>query len=182
LEPYIIFGLLTFLAGGIAGFILGLKVGLRKERHTNPKPANPVPGFLFMIGGAIAMISSFSAIAYSIYFLSNSQMTKATVVEIREKKDDDGAISRYPVYEYFISDGQEFTDTASMSAGREFVVGDMIPIRYLATSPQNSRIDYFAYHWSLSIILGIGAMALTFVGLVLNWNYKRKSRMILANL
>ena len=153
------------------------KKGLRVKSEL----PSPIPGILCIVGSFLMVVASVGSSIYSLYFINNSVQTEATVNEIREKKDDEGNISRYPVYSYFDSSGQQFSDTTSMSDGREYKVGDKIPIRYLLKNPHNSRIDLFSHHWFLSIFFGFGTIVLAAVGSVLYWNYKRKTQKQLTN-
>jgi hypothetical protein len=181
MEKYLIFGVIVFFVGGFIGFIIGTQVGLKMGLRVKAEPPSPVPGILCILGSMFLIVASIVSSIYSLYFINNSVQTKATVTEIREQKDDEGNISRYPAYEYFDSSGQQFSDTTSMSDGRKYGVGDKIPIRYLKKIPQESRIDHFSHHWLLSIIFGIAGVALAAVGAGLYWNYKRKIQLPLAN-
>ena len=97
----------------------------------------------------------------------------ATVLEVRETKDSEGHYSYCPVYRYKDTTGIEHQDTTTMSVGRQFAVGDTIPIRYLQNHPTESRIDYFGYHWMLPLASAVGAILALAVSAALRWNHHR---------
>lgn len=140
------------------------------------RPISPIPWILCFIGAGIFLLTAVSSSIYSIYFLSSSIQTTAVVAEIVERKDDEGHVSRTPVYNYEDASGEEFTDRSSTGDGRDFDVGDTIPIRYLKTSPHQSRIDYFAHHWMLPIFMAIFSTLLGGLGFGLRWWRNREQQ------
>lgn len=167
----------TLLAGMAMGFVAGISKGMTLgARFRSDRPISPVPWILCTIGSGIFLLLALSSSVYSIYFLAGSVLSEAKVTEIIEGKDDEGHISRTPVYSYTDTNGGKFTDRTSMSGGREFAVGDTIPIRYLKKSPHQSRIDYFGYHWFLPIFTAVFSIALGGLGFGLRWWREREQR------
>jgi len=160
----------TFLGGIAVGFIIGIAKGITLGANFRTgRPASPIPWILCFIGSGIFLLTAIGSSIYSVYFLSSSVQTKATVIEIVERKDNEGHVKRTPIYTYTDSSGKSFTDRSSSSDGREFKVGDSIPIRYLKSSPHQSRIDYFSYHWILPIFMMIFSILLGGLGFGLRW-------------
>lgn len=114
-------------------------------------------GQVFALVAALCLMVAVGSAAYTIYFLSGSRATTATLVRIVETKNDEDEIVRTPVYRYEV-DGLRYEDRPSGSDGRKFAIGDEIPIRYLQSRPHESRIDYWGYHWALSVIMLIAAI------------------------
>ena len=160
----------TLLGGMAIGFMIGISKGMTLGATLRTgRPVSPMPWILCLIGSGVFLLSAAGASIYSIYFLSGSIQTKAIVTEIVERKDDDGHLRRTPVYAYKDATGKEFNDRSNTGDGREFMVGDTIPIRYLKTSPHESRIDYFSYHWFLPIFMSILSVVLGGLGFGLRW-------------
>lgn len=162
------------LFGGMAmGFMIGIGKGMTLgARFRTGRPVSPIPWILCLIGSGIFLLTSIGSSIYSIYFLASSVQTKATVTEVIESKDNEGYVSRSPVYAYKSAAGQGFSDRSSTGDGRVFRVGDVIPIRYLKESPHQSRIDYFSHHWLLPLSTAVVSIALA--GLGFGWRWWRK--------
>jgi hypothetical protein len=160
----------TLLGGMAIGFMFGLTKGMSLgATFRTGRPVSPIPWILCFIGAGVFLLISVGSSIYSIYFLSSSIQTSAIVTEIVERKDDEGHVSRTPVYTYKDASGEEFTDRSSTGDGREFAVGDTIPIRYLKASPHQSRIDYFSHHWLLPIFMVLFSLVLIALGIGLRW-------------
>jgi Protein of unknown function (DUF3592) len=160
----------TLLGGMAIGFMCGITKGMSLgATFRTRRPVSPIPWILCFIGAGIFLLTAVGSSIYSIYFLSSSIQTKGLVTEIVERKDDEGHISRTPVYTYKDSSGEDFTDRSSTGDGREFEVGDTIPIRYLKTSPHQSRIDYFSHHWLLPLFMAVSSILLGGLGFGLRW-------------
>ncbi|MDR0353917.1 MAG: DUF3592 domain-containing protein [Opitutaceae bacterium] len=150
--------------------MMGITKGMSLGAHfqTN-RPISPIPWILCATGSGISLLVAIGTSIYTLYFLTGSTPATATITEIIERKNDEGNTSYSSVYSYALPDGQKFTDRSSMSDGREYQVGDTIPIRYLVSSPHQSRIDYFAHHWSLPIFMIVVSLGLAAVALGLRW-------------
>lgn len=167
----------TLLGGMALGFIIGITKGLTLgATFRTGRPVSPIPWILCFVGSGIFLLTAVGSSIYSLYFLSNSIQTSATVTEIVERKDKDGHLSRTPVYAYKDASGAGFTDRSSTGDGREFEVGDTIPVRYLKHSPHQSRIDYFSQHWFPSIIMTIFSIILSGLGFGLRWWRNREQQ------
>ena len=176
MNSHIVVAIIALVAGVMIGFMIGVTVGLRTAIRAVRQPPTPIPAVLCFICAAITLLAAIGTSIYSAYFLYASLPTTATIVEVREQKDSEGHFSRFPVYRYADTNGTEHRDTTSTSDGREFAVGDIIPIRYLRSSPGESRIDYFSYHWLLPILLAAVSPVTAAIGGALLWNYKRQKR------
>jgi hypothetical protein len=160
----------TLLGGMAIGFMFGITKGMSLgATFRTGRPVSPIPWILCFIGAGIFLLTAVGSSIYSLYFLSSSIQTNAVVTEIVERKDDEGHVSRTPVYTYKDASGEGFTDRSSTGDGREFDIGDTIPIRYLKTSPHQSRIDYFSHHWLLPIFMAIFLILLAGLGFGLRW-------------
>jgi hypothetical protein len=145
----LIFVGLVFVAGMSVGAVLvfGKKLSAAKARQPSRD------GWRFCVLGAIVcLVISIASTAYTTYFLSASEATTATVIRIEERKDEDNETVRSPVYAYFV-DEIRHVDRPTGSDGRQFSVGDEIPIRYLRDRPHESRIDYWAHHWGVPVFM-----------------------------
>lgn len=159
------------------GFMLGITKGLSLgATFRTGRPVSPMPWILCFVGAGIFLLTAVGSTVYSTYFLANSIQTSAVVTEIIERKDGEGHLSRTPVYAYKDATGEKFTDRSSTSDGREFEVGDTIPIRYLKTSPHQSRIDYFSHHWFLPSFMLIFSLLLSGLGFGLRWWRNREQQ------
>lgn len=167
----------TLLGGMAIGFMLGITKGMTLgATFRTGRPVSPIPWMLCFIGSGVFLLTAVGASIYSIYFLTNSIQTKAIITEIVERKDGEGHLSRTPVYAYKDSSGKEFTDRSATGDGREYQIGDAIPIRYLKSSPHESRIDYFAYHWFLPIFMVISSVVLGGLGFGFRWWRNREQQ------
>ena len=167
----------TLLGGMAIGFMFGITKGMSLgATFRTGRPVSPMPWILCFIGAGIFLLSAVGSSIYSIYFLSSSIQTNAVVTEIVERKDEEGDVSWIPVYTYNDASGEIFTDRSSTGDGREYDVGDTIPIRYLKTSPHQSRIDYFAHHWMLPILMAVFTIILGGLGLGLRWWRNREQQ------
>ena len=167
----------TLLGGMAIGFMFGITKGMSLgATFRTGRPVSPMPWILCFMGAGIFLLAAVGSSIYSIYFLSNSIRTSAVVTEIVERKDGEGHVIRTPVYTYKNASGEDFTDRSSTGDGREFDVGDTVPIRYLETLPHESRIDYFAHHWMLPILMTVFSILLGGVGLGLRWWRKREQQ------
>ena len=174
MNSHIVVAIVALVAGAMIGFMVGVTVGLRTAIKAVRQPATPLPAVLCSICAGVTLLAAIGTSVYSTYFLFGSLPTNATVIDVREQKDSEGHVSRFPVYRYTDASGTEHRDTTSSSDGREFAVGDIIPVRYLRSSPAESRIDYFSYHWLLPIFLAASSVVTAAIGAALYWNYKRK--------
>ncbi len=167
----------TLLGGMAIGFMFGITKGMSLgATFRTGRPVSPIPWILCFIGAGIFFLTAAGSSFYSIYFLSSSIRTNAVVTEIVERKDDEGHVSRTPVYTYKDASGEEFTDRSSTGDRREFNVGDTIPIRYLKTSPHQSRIDYFSHHWLSPILMSVFSILLGGLGFGLRWWREREQQ------
>ncbi len=167
----------TLLGGMAIGFMMGIAKGMTLgARFQTGRPVSPIPWIVCFVGSGIFLLAAVSSSIYSIYFLASSVQAKATITEIIERKDDEGRMSRTPVYSYANATGERFTDRSSTGDGREFEVGDVIPIRYLNHSPHQSRIDYFSHHWILPLCMAAFSIALAGLGFGLRWWRNREQQ------
>jgi hypothetical protein len=167
----------TLLGGMAFGFMSGITKGMSLgASFRTGRPISPIPWILCFIGAGIFMLTAIGSSIYSVYFLSSSIQTNAVVTELVERKDDEGHVSRSPVYSYKDASGQDFTDRSSMGDGRDFDLGDTILIRYLKNSPHQSRIDYFAHHWMLPIFMAVISILLGGLGFGLRWWRNREQQ------
>lgn len=162
--------LATLLGGMALGFMMGIAKGMALgASFRTGRPVSPIPWILCFIGSGIFLLAAVGSTIFSIYFISGSIQTNAVVTDIIERKDDEGHVSRFLVYTYKNVSDVEFTDRSSTGDGREFKVGDTIPIRYLMTSPHHSRVDYFAHYWLLPILMTVFSLLLGGLGFGLRW-------------
>jgi hypothetical protein len=167
----------TLLGGMAIGYMFGLTKGMSLgATFRTGRPVSPIPWIVCFIGAGIFLLATVGSSIYSIYFLTSSIQTSAVVTEIVEQKDSEGRVSRSPVYSYKNASGQDFTDRSSTGDGRDFYVGDTIPIRYLKASPHQSRIDYFGHHWMLPIFLAVFSILLGGLGFGLRWWRNREQQ------
>ena len=168
--PLVIAFVATLLCGIALGYMMGLTKGMTLgASFRTGRPVSPIQWIMCFIGSGIFLLMAVGSSVYSIYFLTSSAESTAVVMEIVEQKDDEGYVSRTPVYAYKDVEGKGYTERSSSSGGREFEVGDVIPIRYLKNSPHQSRIDYFSQHWLLPIIMTVSSMFLVGLGFGLRW-------------
>ena len=167
----------TLLGGMAIGFMFGITKGMSLgASFRTGRPMSPIPWILCFIGAGVFLLTAVGSSIYSIYFLSSSIQTSAVVTEIVERKDDEGHVSRSPVYSYSDASGEMFADRSSTGDGREFAVGDTIPIRYLRNSPHQSRIDYFSHHWLLPIFMAAFSLVVGGLGFGLRWWREREQQ------
>lgn len=160
----------TLLGGMAIGFFIGIAKGMTLGASFQPaRPVSPIPWILCFIGSGVFLLTAVGSSIYSTYFLAGSVQTNATVTGIIESKDNEGHVSRFPVYAYESATGEKYSDRSSVGDGREFEIGDVIPIRYLKASPHQSRMDYFSHHWFLPIITAALSIALGALGFGLRW-------------
>lgn len=160
----------TLFLGIAIGFMAGLAKGMALGSHfRTDRPVSPIPWVLCFIGSGICLLAALGSSAYSIYFLANSTQTNAVVIEIIESKNDEGHVVRTLVYSYSNAKGETFTDRSASGDGRGFALSDAILVRYLKDSPNQSRIDDFAHHWLLPILMVVFSIMLGGLGLGLRW-------------
>jgi hypothetical protein len=167
-------GIVAVLVGLMIGFVIFSAAVLRHALRSAHRPPTPLPAAFSAIGSAVLLFAAIGTGIYSAYFLSASTATSGAITAIHERKDSDGDAVRYPVYQYQDANGAEHRGTTSMSVGREVVVGDVIPVRYLRKSPAQSRIDTFSHHWFVSLFFLVACLIAATVAGVLGWNYKRE--------
>jgi hypothetical protein len=167
----IILGFIATFLGGIAiGFVIGISKGLTLGLHfRSGRPLSPIPWILSFIGAGAFMLVAVGSAIYSGVFLAKSVETQATVREIAEHRNKEGDVSRRPIYIYTDTTGATYTGTSNMGDGSEYTVGDKLRVRYLASSPQESRIDSFSHHWFLPIFMGAISMFLVALGYGFRW-------------
>jgi hypothetical protein len=121
----------TLIFGMAIGFMFGLTKGIVLGSHLYSKrSSSPIAWVLSLILSGILMLSAVGTSIYSIYFITSSVQTQATVTELIEHKDEKGHLSWYPVYSYTAA-GEQFSDRSSIGGGGEYAVGNIITIRYL---------------------------------------------------
>ena len=164
----------ALILGLLIGFIVGVNVGLRTAFRAVRQPASALSAVLCSICAAVALLAAMATSLYSAYFLVGSQSTKATVIDVRDRKDSEGNVSRFPVYRYKDASGAEHRGTSFSSDGTDYVIGDVLPVRYLRNSPADARIDHFSHHWLLPILLaGFSAVAFV-ISAALHRDYKQQ--------
>jgi len=175
---FLVIAFVATLLGGIAiGFMMGITKGMSLGAHFQTgRPVSPVPWILCATGSGICLLVAVGTSIYTLYFLSSSEAAEAKIIEIVERKDDEGHTSYSPVYSYTLPDGENFTDRSSMSDGREYQIGDTVPIRYLKSSPHQTRIDYFSHHWFLPIFMSVFSLGLAAVAAGLRWWREKEQR------
>lgn len=167
----------TLLGGMAIGFMFGIAKGMSLgATFRTGRPISPIPWILCFIGAGIFLLGAVGSSVYSIYFLSSTVQTNAVLTEIVERKNDEGNVSRSLVYAYKDASSQQFTGRSSLGDGRNYDVGDAIPIRYLKSSPHQSRIDYFAHHWLLPILMATFSLLLGGLGYGLRWCRNREQQ------
>jgi hypothetical protein len=172
MSDYLMVGILTFMLGAFAGFMLGHGFGRRAGLREARRPPSPLGGIFCLVGAGAMLLLAIGTTAYSVHFLAASTPTEGVVVEVRESKDKDGDISRSPVYRFHDASGHEFTSSSHLSDGTPYAIGDKLRIRYLASSPGDSRIDSFDNHWFLPLFSAWVAVVMAVVGGILRWHYR----------
>lgn len=168
---------IAFAATLAIGFMIGLAKGMSLDGHFRTgRPVSALPWILCFIGSGVFLLAAIGSSIYSIHFLANSVQTEAMVTEIVERKDDEGRVRRTPVYSYTDASGTTFTDRSATSDGREFAIGDTIPVRYLKISPHQSRIDYFSHHWLLPLLMAMCSVGLGGLGFGLRWWHDKEQQ------
>ena len=168
----------TTLLGGIAiGFMMGLTKGMALgARFRTGMPVSPFPRILCAIGSGVFFLAAMGTSIHSTYFLSNSVTTEAIVTELVESRSAEGNISHRSVYAYSTPDGRNFTDSSATNGGRNYQVGETIPVRYLKGAPNRSRIDGFSHHWLLPILMAAFSIVLCGAAVGLRWGREKEQR------
>lgn len=177
-TTFLVITFITTLLGGMAiGFMMGVTKGMSLGAHCQTgRPVSPMPWILCATGSGICLLVAVGTSIYTLYLLSSSHTAEAKITDIVERKDDEGHTSYSTVYSYALPDGESFTDRSSMSDGRVYQVGDTVPIRYLKSSPHQSRIDYFSHHWFLPIFMIVLSLGLAAVAVGLRWWREKEQR------
>ncbi len=118
------------------------------------------------LGALICLVAAMGTGIYSVVFLLNSAPATATIVDVVVSETDEGEERRSVVYTYEV-EGEQYQDRTSSSYGREFFKGDEIPVRYHLTRRHESRIDYWSYHWGLSVLMLGAAFVFAVFALIL---------------
>ena len=159
-------GLLIFTAA--VSYYSGLTKGVKlKAQIIAHRPPSPFPRFLCLLLSVVLILASIGTLIYSIYFLSNSIKTEATITNLTEHTDEAGETFFLLSYSYSTADGA--THQGSRNSHSPYKVGEKIVIRYLIHSPHKSRPHSFNEHWAASIALCIGAIILAIVSVMLRW-------------
>jgi hypothetical protein len=109
-----------------------------------------------------------------LYFQVNSIKSKAYVIDVKEKKDNDGSIFYYPVYEYTLPNGRKYKKVSSMGTAQNYVIGEILPISYLKEYPYDAHINHFFNNWAFTILMGIISCFFSIIGVFsLLWSKKR---------
>ncbi len=127
-----------------------------------------------MLGSVICLVISIASTAYTCFFLSRSRVATATVIALTERKTEDNETVISPLYQYDVN-GVRYTDRPTGSDGREFSVGDQIPIRYRLDRPHESRIDYWGYHWDIPVFALCAAIVLAAWAAILRIGRRKKA-------
>ncbi|WP_455753857.1 DUF3592 domain-containing protein [Streptomyces griseorubiginosus] len=108
----------------------------------------------------------------SVSFLADAERTKRTVLALEWRDDDTGTPRRsrsrngpaaHPVVEFTSADGTARTFRSSTGSNPpSYDKGDRVEVLYRADSPDDARINGFAYLWLLPLILG--GIGLLFAG------------------
>lgn len=176
-EIFIIIFVATLLGGMAIGFMMGITKGISLGAHIQRgRPVSPIPWILCATFSGLSLLVAIGTATYSLYFLAGSSPAEATITEIIEHKDDEGNTNYSPVYTYTLPDGQGFTDRSPIGGSWEYQVGDVVPVRYLKSSPQQSRIDDFAHHWFLPILMTLFSLCLAAIAVGQRWWHQKEQR------
>lgn len=158
----------------VAGFVIGINVGSWMAKKTHPAPLNPIAHHLLAGFAALALLLSLGCTAYSVYFLTTSTSTSATVIALEERTDKEGHQSSWALYRYTDGSGVQRDGSTSL-AERWATPGKEIPIRFSTDAPWRSRLDTFAGHWSAPLLMLFFAVGLFVASLIRKRYYHWKT-------
>jgi hypothetical protein len=113
--------------------------------------------FLFFGIGGVLLVVALLLWNSTRDFLARAQSTRGAVVELREKRDDDGT-TYTPVVRFSTADGREITYAESFSTNPPaYDVGEEVEVLYLAEDSSNARIKGWTSLWlGVAICSGLG--------------------------
>ncbi|MDB4354157.1 DUF3592 domain-containing protein [Akkermansiaceae bacterium] len=166
---------ITLVLGVIIGFTSGLNKGMKLgQNFGNQRPPSPLPPMICATIAALLLLGATGTAIYSLYFLSNSAQTTATVTHFIERKDEEGNTSYSTAYYYSTSAEETFEDRSMLGDAEDYQVGDEITVRYLIKSPHRSKIDRFVNHWGLPLTLTAFGVLLGITAIFLKWWRKKE--------
>lgn len=180
-APFVLLACVSILFIGVAiGYMMGISRGVSIGMKMAKPPPSPLGWIMFMMGSGLALLVALGTTIYSIYFLANSVPSVAKVVEVIRSQDKEGYVHDEMIYSYTVHDGdsvREYTNRGQVTPGGYLKMGpgDMVPIRYLKSSPQRSRVDEFFNHWILPIVTACMSAVMAAISLTMRWWYRRSS-------
>ncbi len=141
-----------------------------------------VVGTLFRLLSFLLIGAGVGVGVYTALFVSQAVPTEGEVVQLDETEHpsplNPGARrSRYHAVVRFEADDGESYTVRARQAGREtgYMVGETVPVRYWAGSPDRASIDDTWEIWGSPVILGALGLAFLVVGLVAPKGFRRKA-------
>lgn len=164
----VILVLITFVAGGSVGFMIGFSRALRESAKKIHGTHRPLLGWLiFGLGCSLLVIGLISSL-YTWRFTRDAEHASGVVVEMRPHLDkDNGDVSYAPTFRFEDSSGIHHTVSSSFfSSPPEFHVNNSVDVLYRRNDPENARINSYWQLWGIPSLTGIiGSVELP-VGLV----------------
>jgi hypothetical protein len=166
---------IVVLIGGLIvgiqiGFMIGFSCAMREAAKKLYGTRGNIAGRILCIVGSLSLVVALCMTLYSWHFTHVAQHASGTVIEMREQKDKDGAVSHAPTFRFQDSTGIEHTVSSSFfQEPPAFHVGESVPILYLGDDPETARIDSFWQVWGLPSLIGIESIVALAIGLTLTF-------------
>ncbi len=128
-----------------------------------------------LVQGIVWTLLTLGFAAHTLIFIERSVTATGTIVELREKQDDEGSVTYAPAFTFSLKDGNQQTVVSNVGSNPSpFEVGEKVPVRYEPDDPSDAAINSFGQTWGFSIGFGIAAIVMTLFGLFFRWRVKKR--------
>jgi hypothetical protein len=133
--------------------------------------------WVFIIVGFLALFGSIGTAIHSWDFVKHAVRGEGKITAMREQYDRKDQSSTYaPTFQFRDASGHEHTvESHTSSYPPAHRVGDIVPVIYKPSEPDNARIDSFLYNWGLPTLFGIIGIVGLPVGLCSLYSRRRSS-------
>lgn len=128
--------------------------------------------FFFLQFSLIGLIGLLVFVGFDLWFYSTSKPITGTVVELKEKKEENGSVKYSPVYSYEDQLGTHVTSSQNLWTNPSlYSVGDSIDLR---VKKDKSKVSNFLGLFGLSVFMFAVMFLVFFLPSLFTWRWTEK--------
>lgn len=152
----VLFGVLFFLGVGIwIGFLIGFSKALRDVAARFQSKNRVIGGYFLLLSAVVLLGIAAISSCLNWNFIHSAIFAKGIVVQMRERRGQDGNITYAPVVSFKDANNRvHIIEAHSSSSPPSHQLGDVVPVLYRNGEPENGRINEFFEMWGIAAFSG----------------------------